>query len=388
MKNKDPEITTYLGDSFERLRNIPGNSVHCVVTSPPYWGLRSYGEEPGMIGLEPTFEEHLENLLEVFDEVKRVLRDDGTLWLNYGDAYSTKPNGQKVAEKVGDDRAFRDKPMDTTNFLKPKNLMMMPARIAIALQEQGWILRSEIIWHKPNPMPESVTDRPTSAHEKIFLFSKKAKYYYDADAVRYKTRSISGARGSNRKRNPTDKISGIRSNEAREDLSANLRNVLTIPVHGFTKAHFATFPPKLIKPCIKAGTSEKGVCSECGAPYVRQIEKQPSSMNIRVRDAKAGRLKSDFRGTDAATEAEKDSYGTETSGHRKTLGWQPTCSCEAEVIPATVLDPSFGAGTTSLVSAKLGRNSIGIEISPEYLAIAKERILGELGPLFLKWKEK
>ena len=199
-------VRILVGDCLDRLQTLPEESVHCVVTSPPYWGLRDYGVE-GAIGLEPTLQEHLEMIVTVFREVRRVLRKDGTLWLNYGDCYH---NG------------------DSLSGLKPKDLVMMPARAALALQADGWWLRSEIVWHKPNPMPESVRDRPTSAHEKLFLLTKAARYFYDAEAVRTKT-------------------------------DANLRNVWTIPTHAYPDAHFATFPPKLVEPCIKAGCPVGGV---------------------------------------------------------------------------------------------------------------------------------
>ena len=177
------------GDALKQLQSLPDCSVQCVVTSPPYWGLRAYHGDPGMIGLEPTFEAHLVNLVAVFREVRRVLRTDGTCWLNYGDSYASSPSGTNLSTlgKVWDGGTpWRDKRTFSTvgNGLKPKDLMMMPARVALALQADGWWLRSEIIWHKPNPMPESVTDRPTSAHEKIYLLTKSAKYFYDAEAVR------------------------------------------------------------------------------------------------------------------------------------------------------------------------------------------------------------
>ena len=179
-------VRIMVGDALSQLAALPDASVHCAVTSPPYWGLRAYRGDAGMIGLEPTFDEHLENLVAVFREVRRVLRADGTLWLNYGDAYSggvpggASPDG---ARKGRADMASAAAPKRGREW-KPKDLLMMPARVAMALQADGWWLRSEIVWHKPNPMPESCTDRPTSAHEKLFLLSKSAKYFYDAEAVR------------------------------------------------------------------------------------------------------------------------------------------------------------------------------------------------------------
>ena len=186
------------GDALTQLATLPAESVHCVVTSPPYWGLRSYGGDAGMIGLEPTLDEHIANLVAVFREVWRVLRTDGTVWLNYGDAYANdgkwggSTGGLHNTALHGSASSIGRAKVKTG--LKPKDLMMLPARVALALQADGWWLRSEIIWAKPNPMPESVTDRPTNAHEKIFLLSKAARYFYDAEAVRVPGLSERGAK--------------------------------------------------------------------------------------------------------------------------------------------------------------------------------------------------
>ena len=182
-------VRILIGDALTRLRELPPESVHCVVTSPPYWGLRSYGGEPGMIGMEDTFSEHLQNLLTVFDEVWRVLRSDGICWLNYGDAYYGGGNGGYENSSPGPrmhsaPKGLRTGKRNPVVGLKPKDLMMMPARVAIALQDAGWWVRSENIWYKLNPMPESATDRPTSAHEKVFQLTKAPRYFYDHIAVR------------------------------------------------------------------------------------------------------------------------------------------------------------------------------------------------------------
>ena len=178
-------VRILVGDALARLRELPAESVQCVVTSPPYWGLRDYGNEGG-IGLEGTLTEHIDALVAVFREVRRVLRADGTCWLNYGDGYSHGGNGSRDPEKwpkqSGNDH--RVEHSKATSDSKPKDLLMLPARVALALQADGWWLRSEIVWHKPNPMPESVTDRPTNSHEKVFLLTRAARYFYDADAVR------------------------------------------------------------------------------------------------------------------------------------------------------------------------------------------------------------
>ena len=268
-------VQILVGDALSVLRDLPDGSVHCCVTSPPYWGLRAYKGDAGMIGLEPTFDEHLENLVAVFREVRRVLRSDGTLWMNYGDGYNTNTgsgNGEGLDGKVrgGAKEHSRWNKTKLSN-LKPKDLMMMPARVALALQADGWWLRSEIIWHKPNPMPESCRDRPTSSHEKLFLMSKAARYFYDAEAVRVPVTSKTTL-GMIYRRKDTDAFDNRDTFEKTyHPTAANLRNVWTIATHSFKDAHFATFPPALVEPCIKAGTSERGVCGACGAPWVREV---------------------------------------------------------------------------------------------------------------------
>jgi len=419
------------GDVCAILKTLPDESVHCVVTSPPYWGLRDYGLPPivwggdpvcehewgadifvkagggqpgsknrwqhegggpsghpaanagaycgvcgawrGALGLEPTLAMHIENLAAVFREVRRVLRKDGTVWLNYGDAYACAPNGRSAAATKAagnDDRTFRDKPISTVGpilqsrpgdahhhgksgnkgastgipgmraaaggVLKPKDRMLLPARVAIALQDDGWWVRDEIIWHKPNPMPSSVKDRTTPAHEMIYMLSKSARYYYDSAAIREPaavkgwndgTRVYGGVNkaGANAKHGwrttgrRTGKIKvpggwdkgegahgtvhrGGRTEaeyvESETDGKRQKRSVWTVPPKGFKGAHFATFPPALIEPCILAGCPAGG----------------------------------------------------------------------------TVLDPFFGAGTTGLVCEQLGRNCIGIELNPDYAALAERRI--------------
>ena len=239
-------ISFLQGDVFDKLKELDDNSIDCVVTSPPYWGLRDYGVD-GQLGLEPTYQEHIKNIVELFRAMKPKLKDSATVWLNYGDSYAATVNGTKVKDmkknlqknrinKIKgkfDDRGFVDKPFSTIQgSLKPKDLVMIPNRIAIALQDDGWWIRSEIIWHKPNPMPESTKDRPTSCHEKIWLITKSKKYYYDADAIKVPTKDNS---------------------------LKNIRNVWTVTTKPCKDAHFATFPKDLAEPCIKAGCPEGGV---------------------------------------------------------------------------------------------------------------------------------
>jgi DNA modification methylase len=247
------------GDCRGVLKSLPDESVHCVVTSPPYWGLRDYGVS-GQLGMEATYQEHVETIADVFDEVRRVLRSDGTLWLNYGDSYATSVNGRSAADTKAagnDDRTFRDKPFSTIQgVLKPKDLCGIPWRVAFALQERGWWLRQDIIWSKPNPMPESVTDRCTKAHEYIFLLSKSERYYYDSEAV-----AEAAAPGA-RLFNGGHDVGADRQDNNRSDFteisSRNKRSVWTVATQPFTEAHFATFPPALIEPCILAGCPEGG----------------------------------------------------------------------------------------------------------------------------------
>lgn len=350
-------ISILIGDVRDRLREIPEDSFDCVVTSPPYWGLRDYGVD-GQIGLEPTRGEHLAVMVEVFEEVRRVLRPTGTLWLNYGDCYATSPNGRSAADTKAagkDDRTFRDKPFSTIQgVLKPKDLCMVPNRLAIALQEAGWWVRSEIIWAKPNPMPESITDRPATSHEKIFLLSKAPRYHYNGDAVRQgladtsvtrlaqnvdaqessyranggaKTNGTMKAVGGSRRRDSFKREGSKRAvahpgqnmgthRPDREDVAyprgegRNLRNYEPAPVQvwpiatrPFSEAHFATFPPELAERCLMAGCP--------------------------------------------------------VGGH--------------------ALDPFGGAGTTALVADRLGFDCTIIELNPEYAEIARKRIAEDQG---------
>src|SRR5690606_37325015 len=264
------------GDVIEVLRSLPDGIVHTCVTSPPYWKLRDYGV-PGQIGLEETPEEYVEKMVEVFREVRRVLRDDGTLWLNLGDSYAghtkagDKRFGNPEFNKNRPSRAQTKTPGKAVPAgLKPKDLVGIPWRVALALQADGWYLRSDIIWHKPNAMPESVKDRPTKAHEYIFLLSKSPKYYYDADAIRedaiYQEKR-NGRVGAYQNRAIFHKGDGTTpTGVATRDLSKrNKRTVWTVSTKPFKGAHFAVFPPDLIEPCILAGSPEKA-CPHCGAP--------------------------------------------------------------------------------------------------------------------------
>jgi len=295
-----PDTTMYVGDVLDALAALPDESVQCVVTSPPYWGLRDYLVE-GQIGLEATPEGFVARLVEVFRDVRRVLRADGVMFLNLGDSYAGSASG-----------------------IKPKDLVGIPWRVAFALQADGWWLRSDIIWAKPNPMPESVSDRPTKAHEYLFLLTKRANYYYDADAIREPlmgssvarlAQNVEGQAGSDRahggsKTNGTMKaVGGARSSDKQDGQQvsgANKRSVWEIATQPFSGWHFATFPEALVEPCVLAGSRPGDV----------------------------------------------------------------------------VLDPFGGSGTVSAVARRLGRRSVYIDLNPEYAALAVKRL--EAVPLAMR----
>lgn len=260
---EEETITIYKGDCLTELKNIPDETVNCCVTSPPYWGLRDYGVED-QIGLEKTPDEYVKKLVAVFSEVKRVLRDNGTLWLNLGDSYyNYRPGSGQSLVKQTISKTMQDLPQrcgrraNLIDGLKEKDLVGIPWRVAFALQADGWYLRQDIIWHKPNPMPESVTDRCTKSHEYIFLLAKSEKYYYDGDAIKEKATDL-----RNCYRPFQEQVydhQGIKrqcfnpkySNQIYEQ--RNKRSVWTISVNAYSGAHFATFPTDLIKPMILAG---------------------------------------------------------------------------------------------------------------------------------------
>jgi len=260
-------VEILIGDCRELMASLPERSVHCCVTSPPYFGLRDYGHD-GQIGLEPTPEEFVAAMVEVFREVRRVLRDDGTVWLNLGDSYSNvgkwggSTSGKHAKALHGEQqsscREKRDSDAPASAGLKPKDLIGIPWRVAFALQADGWYLRQDIIWHKPNPMPESVRDRCTKSHEYIFLLSKLERYFFDAEAI--KEVAVKGAAGSNFHTGKTaTHLLGRSSTKEREDSGTrNRRSVWSVATKPFKGAHFATFPPDLIEPCILAGCPQGG----------------------------------------------------------------------------------------------------------------------------------
>lgn len=308
----------YNSDCLTFLIGLPDNFIDCCVTSPPYYGLRDYGVD-GQLGLESTPEEYVSKLVQIFSRVKRVLKPEGTLWLNLGDSYANNGcNSSQVGGSTGERiRAGRKGIMDSRPRkipvnVKPKDLIGIPWMVAFALRADGWYLRQDIIWHKPNPMPESVTDRCTKSHEYIFLLSKSQKYYYDQNAIKDPQvesslqRLKKGWNGNGDRAYPDGPQNHIKNYMGKTDeeieklrsIGANKRSVWTVPTMPYSEAHFATFPEKLIVPCIKAGCPEGGI----------------------------------------------------------------------------VLDPFMGAGTTALVSHKLNRNYLGCDINSEYCTLAEKRI--------------
>ncbi len=383
------------GDVLDRLRELPDESVQCVVTSPPYWGLRDYGVE-GMIGLEPTLEEHLAKLVEVFAEVRRVLRDDGTCWLNYGDAYAGSPArvGYGDQQKEGAYWKGADgcdptngKRLPVKRGLAAKQRLLMPARVALALQADGWWVRSEIVWAKGvsfcpayagSCMPSSVRDRPTDSHEMVYLLSKAPRYFYDADAVREASATQPHSPGNAADNGRLTASTGHVDEPGRAWAGGggrNLRTVWTINPKGYKEAHFATFPPKLVEPCVKAGTSERGACSDCGAPWRRVVERVGGPQGTHVKHSRVnpqGRPDTDQKvyGSDLSNRYRE--HGTPTY---TTTGWEPTCThADAPTVPCVVLDPFSGSGTTGAVAVRLGRSYVGIELNAEYLALSRKRI--------------
>ena len=373
------------GDCLQQLATLPAASVQCCVTSPPYWGLRDYGTA-GQLGLEATPDEYVANMVAVFRAVRRVLRDDGTLWLNLGDCYTPQSTHKANVPRGGNfnqrSRELKDK-INLPSYGKAKDLVGIPWRVAFALQADGWYLRQDIIWHKPNPMPESVTDRCTKAHEYIFLLTKSARYYYDANAIAEPVlesstkRAAAGFVTSPR----DDAVAGVSigANERtrfglREKFAMpstrNKRSVWTVTTKPFKGAHFATFPPDLIEPCVLASTSHFGACAECKTPYQRLVEKGDVPKR-KTRDNLLGV----YPGRKTTTRLNTVDMAVIPT---TTTGWGKMCNCTTDAVePCVILDPFSGAGTTGVVAIKHSRCYIGTELNPDYLEISRKRIQAE-----------
>jgi DNA modification methylase len=375
--HQDAGATVYLGDAREVLADLPAGSVDCCVTSPPYWGIRDFGVphtvwdgDPGCrhrwaraggrtrraerittftpgapeghrrrsgrdggsfcrlcgawrgsLGLEPTPDLFVAHMVEVFREVRRVLKPWAVLWLNLGDTYYHATQGTRPHPAHG---------------LKAKDLVGVPWRLALALQADGWFLRADLVWAKPSAMPEPVRDRPVRAHEMVFLLAPSDRYFYDAEALRE-----------------------LHAESPSLDFR---RSVWTIGRELATEAHTATFPSRLVEACVLAGTSAAGCCAMCGRPWERVVEvtyTQAAGKNFtRSRAQRDPRARATFR--------------AHLTRKAITTGWQPTCDCGAPAVPAVVLDPFAGAGTTVMVADRLGRRSVAIDISPAFTALIRD----------------
>lgn len=375
------EIRT--GDCLALLRDMPGSSVDCCVTSPPYFSLRDYGH-PDQIGLEPTVTEFIDKLAAVFAEVKRVLKPTGTLFVNIGDSYNGSGGAGGDYSAGGLKEGQPRYPGSKVDGLRSKSLIGVPWRLAFALMADGWILRSDIIWHKPAPMPESVTDRPSKAHEYVFLLAKQEQYFYDADAIAEPSINagnvVTLGNKSLSRGLATGKGIAPSGNGCATSVTVtptrNKRSVWTINTEPFGGAHFATMPPELAEMCIKAGSSQRGCCGQCGAPWSRQVERSNDNAGEKPQALTTVTQPSGIRhGKGLST------LSTQTLWLDK--GWQPGCTCGAEVVPAVVLDPFSGAGTTCLVAHRLGRHGLGLELNQAYVDLANERIIND-APLFNK----
>lgn len=384
----DGDVRLYHGDVINVLRQLAPSSVQTCVTSPPYWGLRDYGKA-GQIGLEATPGEYVARMVEVFREVRRVLRDDGTLWLNLGDSYAG-PRGNTRGDGAGGGQ-HRGAVMfgaamsiqATPDGLKPKDLVGIPWRVAFALQDDGWYLRADVIWAKPNPMPESVTDRPTKAHEYVFLLTKSPRYFYDHEAIREPISANwkAGAAPPMPLNGSHVLTSGRRGNHAKRIYEvakgANARSVWTITTKPYAGAHFATFPVELPERCVKAGTPEAGCCAKCGAPRERVIvATAPDGRRAEMRGGKAyddeGRPLMGDNMIDHGTRGSWNSGGKTLT--RETTGFRASCECNAETVPSVVLDPFSGSGTTAWVARHHGRHAVGIELNEDYLRLSADRL--------------
>jgi len=409
------------GECLEVLKQLPDESIDCIVTSPPYYGLRDYGMKK-QIGLESTFEEYLQNMLAVTAELKRVLKKEGTLWWNHGDCYG----GAQGKFAGWPDQQLRNGEK-IPNHRKPKNLakclLMQPYRFAQRMiDEQHWILRNIIIWHKPNCMPSSAKDRFTVNYECVFFFVKNKKYFFDQQLVPVKQSSIerlARAVSNNHKwvngpdGHTKDRLNRPRSNQtkhykgagnsARENNCAiashqfaggdylvspfdpekgrNMRSVWSISSKPFSEAHFAVFPPELVETPIRAGCPEF-VCKRCGKGREKILEgRSRNAFGLTARDAKAGRLKAKWGVLQKPMPHHEKYEGDKAyAGKGKKFVGYTDCGCNAGFEPGIVLDPFMGSGTTALVASRLGRKYVGIELNPDYIEIAEKRLREELEP--------
>lgn len=368
--------TITCSDALSFTQTLPADSVDCIVTSPPYFGLRDYGVA-GQWGSEDSPRAFIDNLITLFSEIKRALKPTGTVWVNLGDSYANdtkwggRTSGKHAAGLQGTKQIGRNR---IQTGLPSKSLMMLPARFAIAMIDDGWILRNELIWHKPSVMPESVKDRCTRDHEMVYLFSKCPRYWCDMDAIR-ETAQDWGDRDRSEYRNGTADAKLKQHGLVKGDFSSigrNKRTVWSIPAESNTFTHFATFPQALIEPMIKAGCPQT-CCPACGKPFQRV--KEATEEYARVLDAGVSSL-TRYREHEAK-QGKQASWGSQkarVTAEYVTLGFVPTCNCNVLTCPGLVFDPFMGSGTTAIVARRLGRDYIGCDLNPEYVALAKERL--------------
>tara|TARA_Y100000310_G_C20559782_1_gene752460 strand:+ start:62 stop:1204 length:1143 start_codon:yes stop_codon:yes gene_type:complete len=363
------DIKIFNGDCIDVLRGMDAENIDMCITSPPYWGLRDYGED-GQLGLEPTYQEYIDKLITIFDEVKRVLKDTGTCWVNLGDTFAGGVNNNDSKKVNG---AKTVKPIKVKN-MNAKSLIGIPERFAIAMTDAGWIRRNTIIWYKPNCMPSSANDRFTVDFEYLYFFTKKTKYWFEqqfdkhltplsmqrpredaGDVKAYKKAGVSCTAGS----------SGFGKQ------GRNKRCIWKIPTQSYSDAHFATYPEELVATPIKAGCP-KYICKECGKARDKTYKKHWKKMRKAV-PKKGG----------VTTDSKIDGAGQKIGGFNNRefpvgVSYEHTgymdCGCNAGFKGGTVLDPFMGSGTTLKVARELGRSGIGIELNPEYIKMALKRI--------------
>jgi len=378
MTERDWVNDIHEGDAREALAEMPESSVHMAMCSPPYYGLRDYDAE-GQIGLEDSLAEYIDELVAVGEALKRVLRSDGSWWLNLGDSYGGSRGNHTTGDAVGGAPEADYHSRDATR-LGRKNKLLVPHRVAIALQEAGWVVRNDATWAKPNPMPSSVKDRLNTTTEQVFHLTPNPDYWYDLDAIREPHAEVSKERikHSLHQNHPEDSAVGVGKTETDEmgkrfahPSGKNPGDVFEVTTKPFPDAHFAVYPPELCEKPIKA-TAPPTVCAECGSPYEREteVERSPGSSPGKG----DGDVPVDAQ-VDGGHQRDGHDYTRSHISNIETVGWSPTCDCDTDATEAgIVLDPFAGAGTTCLVAKHLGRRFVGIDLNPEYVAMAQQRV--------------
>ena len=344
----------HTGDAAETLAELPADSVHMVMTSPPYFGLRDYGVD-GQIGLEDELDEYIAELVDVFREVRRVLRPDGSAWLNLGDSYDGG-----------------------------KNKMLVPHRVAIALQDDGWIVRNDATWAKPNPMPQSVKDRLNDTTEQVFHLVPEPDYWYDLDAIRephvtaehheryHGNGQTRPKQDAVREEQPVQHELG-QENTGCHPAGKNPGDVFEVTTKPFPEAHFAVYPPELVETPLKATCPPK-VCADCGSPYERQVDHEKIPLD-ELPESNPNYRPNTYARYSGVGEDRNDASEKRTLPARETTGWEPTCDCGTDATESGItLDPFAGAGTTCLVAKQHGRRFIGVDLNEEYVAMAQKRL--------------